>query len=47
MRTKAAALIGIHATLTLALGLGFAVSATDLPAGTAGHRVVASDVGPH
>ncbi|MFI8304070.1 hypothetical protein ACIF80_11550 [Streptomyces sp. NPDC085927] len=46
MRTKAAALIGMHAALALALGLGTAV-ATDLPAGTAEHRVVASDVGPH
>ncbi|CAM5728185.1 hypothetical protein [Streptomyces hirsutus] len=47
MRTKAAALIGIHAALALALGLGSAVTATDLPAGSATHRVVAGDVGPH
>ncbi|MFE9924889.1 hypothetical protein ACFYQA_25975 [Streptomyces sp. NPDC005774] len=47
MRTKAAALIGMHAALVLALGLGTAVAATDLPAGAAEHQVVASDVGPH
>ncbi|MFF0386199.1 hypothetical protein [Streptomyces sp. NPDC004286] len=46
MRTKTAALIGIIATLGLALGLGSSVT-VGLPAQNAPHQILASDVGPH